>query len=403
MTNQTGHIDQIKQLNTGIVYRVIAQHGPISRIALSKQSQLAPASITKITRELMDAHLIQEREFPVLGLRGRPAIGLVTESEGWQFLAIRIENNQLALSLKEISSKTLVENSYSFDVKGNQQFCLQLSALMSLFFEQNKNCLERVTAISILLDGILDSSSGVIYRLPNYDLDALPISNYLTEQTGLPVYLNPSVNALALMDNLSYSTQRRNKNIIYLQLHDVVNVAVLNQEKSLDSSTRHPILFGHIPVEILQGLDCYCGGKGCLETLVSVSSILKQARILLADYPASILNQKEINIEAICQGANIADSLCLKILDSVAQQLAHPLAMMINILGTQLILINSPLNSSDEYWYTQLHHYINLYVNPLYRSKLLIEKSTFSIKESETAVIHHSLYDGSLLLKLLQG
>ncbi len=49
MVNQTGHIDQIKQLNTGIVYRIIDQHGPISRIALSKQAQLAPASITKIT------------------------------------------------------------------------------------------------------------------------------------------------------------------------------------------------------------------------------------------------------------------------------------------------------------------------------------------------------------------
>lgn len=82
MLNQTGHIDQIKQLNTGIVYRIIDQHGPISRIALSKQASLAPASITKITRELMDAHLIKELEFPVLGLRGRPAIGLVIESEG---------------------------------------------------------------------------------------------------------------------------------------------------------------------------------------------------------------------------------------------------------------------------------------------------------------------------------
>ena len=51
---QPGHIDHIKQTNMGVVYRYIDREGPISRISLSKKSQLAPASITKITRELMD-------------------------------------------------------------------------------------------------------------------------------------------------------------------------------------------------------------------------------------------------------------------------------------------------------------------------------------------------------------
>ncbi|HIF6573840.1 TPA: sugar metabolism global transcriptional regulator Mlc, partial [Serratia marcescens] len=49
---QPGHIDQIKQTNAGAVYRLIDQLGPISRIELSKRAQLAPASITKIVREL---------------------------------------------------------------------------------------------------------------------------------------------------------------------------------------------------------------------------------------------------------------------------------------------------------------------------------------------------------------
>ncbi|MFS8252182.1 hypothetical protein ACHK7U_00065 [Staphylococcus hominis] len=80
--------------------------------------------------------MIQEREFPVLGLRGRPAVGLVIESEGWQFLAIRIEQQHAIISLKEINAKTLTEKSYPFDVKGNQQFSDRLSELIGLFFEE---------------------------------------------------------------------------------------------------------------------------------------------------------------------------------------------------------------------------------------------------------------------------
>ncbi|MGL4456457.1 MAG: sugar metabolism global transcriptional regulator Mlc, partial [Plesiomonas sp.] len=85
-----GHIDQIKQINAGAVYRLIDQLGPISRIELSKQAGLAPASITKITRELLDVHLIRENECQEFGSRGRPAVGLVLDTEGWHFLSMRL-------------------------------------------------------------------------------------------------------------------------------------------------------------------------------------------------------------------------------------------------------------------------------------------------------------------------
>ncbi|HHR6080869.1 TPA: ROK family protein [Providencia alcalifaciens] len=408
MINQTGNTDQIKQLNTGLVYRIIAQHGPISRIALSKQSQLAPASITKITRELMDAHLIQEREFPVLGLRGRPAVGLVIESEGWQFLAIRIEQQHAVISLKEINAKTLKEQSYPFDVKGNQQFSDRLSELIELFFEENASHLERVTAISILLDGLLDSHSGIIYKLPDYHVHQLAIGEMLTEKTGLPVYLHPPVNALAVADHLKYSESRPQKNIIYLQIQDVVNLAVLNHGYSLDSITRQPILFAHTQSDSEQPQSCYCGGKGCLETKVSISAIVQQAMELLADYPASILHEevlhkKSIDINAISRGAIENDPLSILLLDVAAKRLAYPLAMMINLFGTELILVNSPLTDEQNYWLTRLQYFISLYGNPLYSDNLLLEKSTLLIKESETSLIQNALYDGSLLLQLLQG
>ncbi len=79
--NQPGHIDQIKQTNAGAVYRLIDQLGPVSRIDLSRLAQLAPASITKIVREMLEAHLVQELEIKEAGNRGRPAVGLVVETE----------------------------------------------------------------------------------------------------------------------------------------------------------------------------------------------------------------------------------------------------------------------------------------------------------------------------------
>lgn len=57
---QIGNVDLVKQLNGAAVYRLIDQQGPISRIQIADLSQLAPASVTKITRQLLERGLIKE-------------------------------------------------------------------------------------------------------------------------------------------------------------------------------------------------------------------------------------------------------------------------------------------------------------------------------------------------------
>lgn len=106
---QPGHIEQIKQTNAGAVYRLIDWLGPISRIELSKRAQHAPASITKMVRELLETHLVKETDYQEVGGRGRPAVGLVLETEAWHFVSARISPGSITLALRDLSSKLVVE------------------------------------------------------------------------------------------------------------------------------------------------------------------------------------------------------------------------------------------------------------------------------------------------------
>ena len=76
---QIGNVDLVKQLNSAAVYRLIDQYGPISRIQIAEQSQLAPASVTKITRQLIERGLIKEVDQQA-STGGRRAISIVTET-----------------------------------------------------------------------------------------------------------------------------------------------------------------------------------------------------------------------------------------------------------------------------------------------------------------------------------
>lgn len=74
---QIGNVDLVKQLNSAAVYRLIDQYGPISRIQIAEQSQLAPASVTKITRQLIERGLIKEVDQQA-STGGRRAISIVS-------------------------------------------------------------------------------------------------------------------------------------------------------------------------------------------------------------------------------------------------------------------------------------------------------------------------------------
>ena len=71
---QIANVDLVKQMNSAVVYKLIDQQGPISRIQISEISQLAPASVTKITRHLLARGLIKEVEQQE-STGGRPAAG----------------------------------------------------------------------------------------------------------------------------------------------------------------------------------------------------------------------------------------------------------------------------------------------------------------------------------------
>ncbi|MBS2140699.1 ROK family transcriptional regulator, partial [Escherichia coli] len=164
--NQPGHIDQIKQTNAGAVYRLIDQLGPVSRIDLSRLAQLAPASITKIVREMLEAHLVQELEIKEAGNRGRPAVGLVVETEAWHYLSLRISRGEIFLALRDLSSKLVVEELPGLAFKDYSPVLERIISHIAQFFIRHQKKLDRLTSIAITLPGILETENGIVNRIP---------------------------------------------------------------------------------------------------------------------------------------------------------------------------------------------------------------------------------------------
>nr|WP_228005649.1 ROK family protein [Xenorhabdus sp. BG5] len=380
-----------------MVYRLIDQYGPISRIALSKKAQLAPASITKITRELIDAHLVKETEFPDLGFRGRPAVGLKVDSEGWQFLCIRIDEGHIVIGLRDLSSNLVVEKQSVFSVPQNCSFLDCVVNEIDNFFLCHQFSLERLTAISITINAIVDPVNGIIHSSPYYDIHDLPLGKFLHQRTGLPIFLQHGIAAWTIAESL-YGAGKNYQNLIQIVIDDNVGAGIMTAGQMLHAGNHSVVEIGHIQIES-NGEHCYCGNIGCLETVVGIKKILQKF------HSQTERQSGTLTIDSLCQAAIEGDPRATEIVCDAGERIGRIMAIMVNIFNPERILIGSPLNSIKHILYPAIQQHIAQRSLPGYSQQVDIMATQFDNTGTlpAAALIKQALYNGELLLELMQG
>ncbi|WP_454122477.1 sugar metabolism global transcriptional regulator Mlc [Kosakonia sp. Marseille-Q7440] len=402
--SQPGHIDQIKQTNAGAVYRLIDQLGPVSRIDLSRLAQLAPASITKIVREMLEAHLVQETEIQEPGSRGRPAVGLVVETEAWHYLSLRISRGEIFLSLRDLSSKLVVEDRLDLPLTAADPLLTRIITQIDQFFIRHQHKLERLTAIAITLPGIIDTENGIVHRMPFYeDVKEMPLGEALEEHTGVPVYVQHDISAWTMAEAL-FGASRGARDVIQVVIDHNVGAGVITDGRLLHAGSSSLVEIGHTQVDPY-GKRCYCGNHGCLETIASVESVLELAQLRMSQSMSSMLHQQPLTVEWLCQAALKGDLLAKDIISGVGANVGRILAIMVNLFNPQKILIGSPLSLAADVLFPTIADCIRQQALPAYSQHISVESTQFTNQGTMAgaALVKDAMYNGSLLIRLLQG
>ncbi len=400
---QPGHIDHIKRNNAGSVYKLIDLFGPISRIELSKRSLLAPASITKITRELIDAHLIKEAQCQEPLSRGRPAIGLLPANEGWQFLSMRLGRGYLTIALHELGGDILVEERQEIEELQQDAVIDKLLSEINVFFANHVSELDRITAIALTLPGLVNSQEGIVLQMPHYDVKNLALGPTIHEATGLPVFIGNDTRSWALAEKL-FGNSQGVANSILVSIHNGVGAGIILDDKVLQGKTGNVGELGHIQIKPY-GKRCFCGNHGCLETVASLKAILEQVELRLKEGHPSCLHGTTLTIESICDAAVAGDTLARQIIIELGHHLGQAIAIMVNLFNPDKILIGGEFNRAKSVLYPAILECIRNQSLPVYNRDLIVEESCFYTQATMpgAALVKQAMYDGHLLMKLVDG
>jgi len=399
---QIGNVDLVKQLNSAAVYRLIDLQGPISRIQVADVSQLAPASVTKITRQLLERGLIKEVAQQA-STGGRRAISLTTESAPFHSIAIRLGRNYIELTIFDLSGKHIASAAHQFNYATQQELTDGLLGHIRQFIADNQNVLRELVAFGITLPGLIDPENGIIEYMPHIEVDNFPLSEIISEKFGVSCFVGNDIRGLALAEHY-FGASKDCKDSILVSVHHGTGAGIIVNGQVFLGFNRNVGEIGHIQIDPL-GDKCQCGNFGCLETVAADPAIIKQVQTLLDQgYQSSLQELEEVTMPAICEAANKGDELASQALIKVGNQLGKALAMTINLFNPQKIVVAGNIIQAKDVIFPAIRRCIETQSLSTFHKDLPIVESELYSQPTIGAfsMIKRAMLNGVLLQRMLE-
>ncbi|MCP4322074.1 MAG: ROK family protein, partial [Alteromonadales bacterium] len=224
-TSSVANIDLIKQVNCASIYKVIEKHAPISRVKIAKVSNLAPASVTKITRYLLENGIITETERQA-STGGRCAISLAPNSDKIFVIAVKIGRKLLSLSSYNLAGQKSVDKRINIENRDGEQLIKRLHNEIQTLLDDEKEQGNKISAISVTLSGLINPQEGrVIYTAFN-KLNNVPLVELLEKAFNIPTFIGNHTRALALAEHYFGATQQSQDSIV-ISIHHGVGSGII--------------------------------------------------------------------------------------------------------------------------------------------------------------------------------
>ena len=249
------------------------------------------------------------------------------------FLGVDIGGTKISISLG--NEKGQILNKIRFATKNNPQEVLSecYGTIDQLLLNVDK---QKVKALGISCGGPLDSKEGIIQSPPNLPLwDDIPVVRLFQQRTNIPTYLENDANACALAEWL-WGSGKGCDSMVFLTFGTGLGAGLILDRRLYRGSGGLAGEIGHWRMKD-DGPLCY-GKRGSWESFCSGSGI----RALYKE----MMNQ-DLSAKDVCILAEKGDETALSVIEKSARTLGQGLALLIDLLNPECIVIGSIFSRSE--------------------------------------------------------
>lgn len=178
-----------------------------------------------------------------------------------------------------VSNKGELLYKAQIETQANQGPNRILKNIITLINKLIKECpvkKEDIFGIGLGVPGIVDSKNGIAVCSHNLNFNNYPIAEKIEKEISIPVKIANDANLAVLGESL-FGFSRGCKNVVMITLGTGVGGGAIIDGKMLEGNKSAGAEFGHSVIEY-NGNQCSCGRKGCLESYVSATALIKNTK-----------------------------------------------------------------------------------------------------------------------------
>ena len=321
----------IRENNEATVLNAIISQKEISRAELSVHTGLNKASMSSITKKLLEDELIHEdRIGDAARIGGRKPIMLTFNRKAALTISVDIAPNYVEGLIAYVDGKVL----YEAEIKGikvsAENALSHITELVEKLMQHSEETPHGIIGLCVAIHGLVDQEEIVF--TPNYTLQS-DLKVQLEDVYPFYVHLENEANLAALGE---YTFGSSSDSVVSLSIHTGIGAGIVENGKLRTGKTGKAGEIGH-SILYPDGRKCPCGNEGCLEQYASHQAIYSELE--------QALGLPDVNSSLVIERYKKGDPTVQKVLRTNAHYLSIAVNNLAVIYEPDLVVINSSI-----YW-----------------------------------------------------
>ncbi len=332
---QNRNRSDLGQQNRRLVLAEILYNGPIARAKIAAKIGLTAASVSRITRDLIAAGLIEEGErFSENQRVGRKFIGLRICPGGCFVTGIAINAFRQDIVVADLANNVIASEQLHFDdLSDAEQVIDDCASALKRLVSQTGIDRDRLVGCGVAITGAVDPVANILRSAPPLNWGKTDVGRIVEQHLDCPVYMDNVPNAKNITAHC-FGPTRNSDNILLFNASLAIGCSLM------------------LEGQIYRGAD-YQGGL--IDSMMIPD--LENHRLLPVDQIAggyaviksSDVETQAFQLERIIAAAEQDDAAAAMALGSAGTALAYVVKNAYSLLHPQSVIVSGPLLESSHY------------------------------------------------------
>jgi predicted NBD/HSP70 family sugar kinase len=340
----------IRRDNRRRVLALLREREPIARNEIARLAKLTEAAVSRITRELVDARLIEEIAGNGAASRpGRPVVALRLRTDGAYVVGVNITADNQWVCVGDMRGQLVAKADLGdVDMAKPASVVKGVARQTARLVKSTRIDPQRLLGAGVTIAGTVEPETGVLLQSPNLGWGVTPIARLLESAMSLPIRAEGRSVALLLAETRIGAARHLANAALFLPALGIGGAVMIDGHVARGRTSRAGQI-GHLK---LLGGDrlCLCGQRGCLDTVASGHAILQQLGMIAPDAgpPKHEIEHAALLEQAVAMAAS-GDARANAVLRDAGRQLGLSLRAVAAVADPEVIFLAGAVGHAPSY------------------------------------------------------